>query len=364
MNAGRVRPADVIGAPVLPPARAAAAGSRVRSLISRLHRGGAPAPVRVLEGLWGLLDHAGLVALCDLGVPGALTKPTTVAALASDVGADADALERLLRYAAARGWVRLDRGGRVRPTAVTRFLAEDHPGGWRAWVDFAGGTEVVAASGRLADAVRTGGDAFALANGAPFFEWLASHPDRSRAFDGAMAAGGRLHALTLSAAVEWGSTRRVCDVGGGDGTLLRTLLAELPSVEGVLLDLPHVVRGAEPAPRFTAVGGDAFESVPGGCDTYLLVNVVHDWGDDDCVRLLRSVREAAPDGARLIVVEAERAARPTDDIAGRTDLLMLVLAPGGRERTQDEMRDLARAAGWRVERVAHLASADVAYILR
>jgi hypothetical protein len=252
----------------------------------------------------------------------------------------------------------------VRPTAVTRFLADDHPGGWRAWVDFAGGPEVVAATARLADAVRTGGDAFALANGAPFFEWLPAHPDRARAFDGAMAAGGRLHALTLAAAVDWGTSRRVCDVGGGDGTLLRTLLGELPTLEGVLLDLPHVVAGAAPAPRFSAVGGDAFESVPDGCDTYLLVNVVHDWGDDDCVRLLRSVRTAAPEGARLIVVEAERSDAPSDDIAGRTDLLMLVLAPGGRERTGAEVTALATSAGWRVERVAHLASADAAYILR
>ena len=323
----------------------------------------APAPVRVLEGLWGLLDHAALVALCDLGVPGALRGRRAIGDLADDVGADADALERVLRYAAARGWVRLDRKGRVRPTAVTRFLAEDHPGGWRAWVTFAGGSDVVAASARLADAVRTGGDAFALANGAPFFDWLPAHPERARAFDGAMAAGGRLHALTLGPALDWSDVRTVCDVGGGDGTLLRALLAERPALEGVLLDLPHVVAGAPAADRFTAVGGDAFESVPSGCDTYLLVNVVHDWGDDDCVRLLASVRRSAPDGARLVVVEGERTATPSDDIAGRTDLLMLVLAPGGRERTQDEMRALATKAGWRVERVARLASADLAYVL-
>jgi hypothetical protein len=324
----------------------------------------APAPVRVLEGLWGLLDHAALVALCELGVPEALTGPRTATALAGHVGADPAALDRLLRYSAARGWVRLDRRGRFRPTAVTRFLRADHPGGWRAWVAFAGGAEVVAATRSLADAVRSGGDAFALANGTSFFDWLPAHPERARAFDGAMAAGGRMHALGLAAGLDWGSATKVCDVGGGDGALLRTLLAEFPTIEGVLLDLPHVVDGAAPAERFSTVGGDAFESVPGGCDTYLLVNVVHDWDDDDVVRLLGSVRAAAPVGARLVVVEAERSARPGDDIGARTDLLMLVLAPGGRERTKAEMTSLATAAGWRVDEAVRLASTDLAYVLR
>jgi hypothetical protein len=58
-------------------------------------------------------------------------------------------LGRLVRYAAARGWVALDRHGRVRPKPVMRFLHADHPGGWRAWVEFMGGEEVLAAIGRL-----------------------------------------------------------------------------------------------------------------------------------------------------------------------------------------------------------------------
>ena len=364
MTAGPVRPADVMGAPLLPPPAATVAANRVRSLIGRAHRRSAPAPVQILEGLWGLLEHAALVALCDLDVPDALDRRRTVDDLAAAIGADRAALDRLLRYCAGRGWVRVDRRGRYAPTAVTRFLRRDHAGGWRPWVTFAGGADVLTASGRLADAVRSGGDAFSLANGASFFDWMSSHPERARAFDGAMAAGGRLHGLALAAAVDWSTSRRVCDVGGGDGALLRTLLGLLPHLEGVLLDLPHVVVGAARVDRLTVVGGDAFEAVPGGCDTYLMVNVVHDWNDDDVARLLRSARAAAPDGGRLIVVEAERTDVPTDDIGGRSDLLMLVLAPGGRERTQDEVRALAERGGWRVERAARLASGDLAYIMR
>ena len=62
--------------------------------------------------------------------------------LARRVDADPAQLERLLRYAATRGWVRFDRAGRVAPTRITEFLRVDHPGGWWAWVEFAGGTDV------------------------------------------------------------------------------------------------------------------------------------------------------------------------------------------------------------------------------
>jgi SAM-dependent methyltransferase len=270
-------------------------------------------------------------------------------------------LERLLRFAATRGWVRLDRRGRVRPTRVTAFLRTDHPGGWRAWVDFAGGEEVVAAVGALSAGSSTT-HAFAEVNGAPFFEWMAAHPDRWATFDRAMAAGGRMHALGLAAALDWSTTRSVCDVGGGTGDLLATLLDLEPRLEGTVFDLPDVVARAVVHPRLTAVGGDAFESVPAGFDTYLLVNVIHDWSDDDSMRILGRVAEAMGPDARVVVVDNERATVPRADVAISADVLMAALTSGGRERSADELDGLACSAGLRLGHSVRLASADVAHV--
>lgn len=132
--------------------------------------------------------------------------------LAAAVGADPGTLELLVRYGATRGWLRLDRRGRVRPTAVTAFQRREHPGGWRAWADFAGGDEVGRAVARLSAA--SGADPFAAANGAPFFEWMAAHPERAAAFDAAMAAGGRMHALALAGALRWPGRARAHDRRG------------------------------------------------------------------------------------------------------------------------------------------------------
>src|SRR5438552_345415 len=123
------------------------------------------------------------------------------------------------------------------------------------------------------------------------------------------------------------------------------------------------VAGAQAADRLTIVAGDAFASVPGDCDTYLFVNVIHDWGDEDAVRLLRRTADDAPANARVLIVEGERRRSPADDITARTDLLMLALAPGGRERTTEEMSELARRAGLRRRRSVRLASTDLVHVL-
>jgi hypothetical protein len=173
-----------------------------------------------------------------------------------------------------------------------------------------------------------------------------------------------MHALVLARALPWTTPGSVCDVGGGTGALLATLLDLVPGLTGTVLDLPAVVEHAVEHARLTVVAGDVFESVPAGFDTYLLVNVVHDWGDDDVVRILGRVAGAAGAGARVVVVEAESTDRPVAGVAVATDVLMAALTPGGRERSTEEVRGLAGRAGLRLASRTPLASGDVAWTLR
>lgn len=353
---------DVLGVPRLPPAGLTAGATRVREVFRRAWSAMAPPPVRILEGGFGLLDHRVLVALCDADIPDHLTGTMSIDDLARRSGADDATLDRLVRYASTRGWVGLDRRGRVKPNRVTEFLRTDHPGGWRSWIDFIGGEEIVTALAAF-DA-RTGiDDAFAAANGQPFFEWMADHPERHEAFDRAMAAGARMHALGLDQVLDWDGVTKICDVGGGTGDLLVGLLGLHPHLEGILLDIPAVVARASVHPRLLSVGGDAFEEVPAGCDRYLLVNVVHDWGDSDAARILGAVG-AAGDAAEVVIVDGARTAVPHDPISPATDVLMAALTPGGMERGTDAMVALGRSAGLQHLTSHDLPSGDLAHIFR
>jgi hypothetical protein len=346
---------------VLPPVVATRAVERLRALLSWLMRAISPPPVQIVDGAVAGLDQVALGAMLALDIPDRLVNAGTVDELAAAADADVDLVERIVNYGAARGWLRVDRRGRIHATGVTRFLRRDHPGGWRAWVELVNGTEVHAAMARFAALPTTG--AFEAANGKPFFEWMEHHPDRHAVFDRAMSSAGYLHGHALASAVSWSSTDRVCDVGGGTGATLRVLLERHPHLRGVLFDLPPVVARAAPHDRLTIVDGDAFAGVPSGCDTYLLVNVLHAWTDDDAGRLLGNVATAGGRDARIVVVDAVRPRRPRDRLAMRIDMHLLIVAPGGRVRTVAEQQSLATRAGLVVRRVTWLASGDAVYEL-
>jgi hypothetical protein len=335
----------------------------MRARLLWLQRSTAPPPLRILESALAGLDTAVLAAFCELGLPDAVQRrPRSLEELAAATGVEVTRLERVIDFAAAHGWVRLARDGRVRATRTTAFLRSDHPGGWRAWVDFAASPEITDAIAALPRLTGAGSSAFQQSHGAPFFEWMAAHPEQRAGFDRAMDAGARLHALALRSALSWAGRRRVCDVGGGRGELLVGVLDAFPHLRAILFDLPEVVAHAHRHDRMEIVEGDALIGVPGGCDTYLLVNVLHDWGDADAVTLLTQIAKVLGPHGECVVVEGERLPRPQDTLSARTDMLMLILTGTGKERTTAEFTPLGTLAGLRLDRTVRLASADRAHV--
>jgi hypothetical protein len=155
----------------------------------------------------------------------------------------------------------------------------------------------------------------------------------------------------------------IADLGGGDGTVLAELLSldDRPDRRGIVFDLPGVVESARAvltaaglADRVEVIAGNFFTEVP-PADIYVLSWILHDWSDEEALRILRSVRAAAPAGARLIVVEQAVPAGDEPHPAKHMDLVMVSLL-GGKERTESEYRALLGEAGFVVERVVATSS--------
>src|SRR3954468_23835492 len=127
---------QILGAPLVPPPQLTRLVNTVRRRLLGAHRRAAPPSMRVLEAVFGLFDNRILGLLVEMGVPEALDRPRTAAELAVTVGADADALGRILRYAAGRGFLAATADGRFRANEVTRVLRRDDVNSWRAWVEF------------------------------------------------------------------------------------------------------------------------------------------------------------------------------------------------------------------------------------
>jgi 2,7-dihydroxy-5-methyl-1-naphthoate 7-O-methyltransferase len=257
--------------------------------------------------------------------------------LAERAGADPDALRRLLRYLVARGVFAEESGGYAN-TDLSLLLLDE--GGWRPWLDLDDAPGIWAESWtRLLEAVRTGSPG---RDEGWYYEEL-GRTGRAASFDALMAAQVRANAQQVAECYDWSSVAHVVDVGGGNGELLRILLAAHPHVRGTLFDLPQVVARVEPAERLEVVAGDVFDDpLPSG-DAYVLSQILHGWPDDRAAQILARCADAGGDGARVLLVEGLVSEPPTADEAG-FDLFMLTLS-GGRERTLDEFRRLAESVG-------------------
>jgi O-methyltransferase domain len=301
----------------------------------------------------GFMRTQSIAAIAELGVADAIARgTTTTVALAREVGADADALRRVLRLLEADGLVRQVELDDWRLSETGELLRDGVDGSLR-HLAILFGAELYDAWSGAASSLRSGGEAFSERFGLPFFDWLQQHPERARAFDRAMAGTSTVRALPMLAR-DWRGVSTVVDVGGGDGTLLEALLVHVPALEGISFDLPGVVERARTRIAATAVAdrlrveaGDFFEAVPDGADVYVLSQVLHDWSDADCARILEACRRAARPATRLLVLEQVLPDDATPSPARLTDLNMLVLL-GGRERSLGEFAALLETGGWQL----------------
>lgn len=279
--------------------------------------------------------------LADALEPG----PATAEELAQVIGANPGALNRLLGAAASFGVVSSTPGGSFELSPLGRQLCEG-PDSPAAFARFIGEPWVCAAWHALEHAVMTGECGFRAAHGAGLFEWLGERREEMGVFQQWMTANSRRQSKAVTGAYDFGQFRSVVDVGGGYGGLLRALVRTCPDLQGVLFDIPAVIDSMPPSDEHVQLqAGDFFEAVPGGADCYLLKLVLHDWDDDRAERILGNIRAAMRADSRLFAIECVLPDGHNYHRARFADLNMLVLADGGRERTQQEYAELFGRAG-------------------
>jgi hypothetical protein len=315
-------------------------------------------PQRILAQMisGGWLSQA-IYAVAKLGIPDLLeAQAKTVEELAAATGTHARSLYRLLRALASLGLFFEKPEGTFALAFLGFGLASRAAGSQRA-VAIMAGEEQHRAWGEILYSLRTGKPAFEHVHGKPLFAYLAEHPEQARVFDAAMTGVHGPETRAMLNAYDFGRFRTLVDVGGGNGSTLAEVLARHPGLKGVLFDRPDVVENARAnlsaagvGDRCATVGGSFFDSVPSGGDAYLLRHIIHDWDDEQARAILRNCRKAMSAKARLLVVESVIPPGNNPSFGKLLDLVMLVV-PGGLERTEAEYRQLYSDSGFRLTRV-------------
>ena len=288
--------------------------------------------------------------------------PKNAAELAGPMRLHAPSLHRLMRTLAGLGILTERDAQRFALTPLGEALKTGAPGSARATVIAFGGA-FWRGWEQIVYSLETGNTGFDKAHGMPLFEYLKQHPAEASDFSEAMVGFHGEEPPAVAQAYDFSGFKNVVDVGGATGNLLAAILSSHAGPRGVLFDMPHVV-GDAPAllkahgvdDRVTIEAGSFFDTVPAGGDCYLLSHIIHDWNEGKCLTILGHCRKAIKPGGRLLIVEMVLPAGDTPHPGKVLDMVMLVF-PGGQERTEAEYGALLGKAGFRLNRVVPTASA-------
>lgn len=318
---------------------------------------------QLLRMISGAFMTNAIAVAAKLGISDLLSAgPKSAVELATVTRVHAPSLHRVLRYLASLGIYAETEDQKFELTPMAECLRGDHEKSLRDWAAIRGEEWVTRPHGAMLHSVQSGRPAFDQVFGMNAFEYFQKNPPASKAFDGAMRSITRQSAGAILDAYDFSGISSIADVGGGTGGLLIELLKAHPTMTGVLADAPHVIEGGRKTVEAAGLSDrcqcepcDFFEAVPAGANTYLLKHIIHDWDDEHAITILKNCRDVIPLSGKLLVIEFVIPPGNKPGLAQMADLEMLVMTPGGRERTEDEFRALFEKAGFELSRTAQAA---------
>ena len=327
-------------------------------------RQSAPAHTGILQIVNGAYVAGAVSCLAQLGIPDLIdAAPKSAEELAIEIGADAQALYRLMRATACVGVLSEGPDGKFSQTPMSKVLRSDANPSLRAFAIMGGREWHGRGWSHLEYCVRTGKQAPEQIYGVSIFEYLKQNPAEAQIFNDAMTDLSTIDSPAVAEAYNFDGIRSIVDVAGGHGLLLATILKKNAQMKGTLYEVPHVLEGAKGGPlkpvmdRCTFASGDMFSSVPAGADAYIMKHIIHDWPDDACVKILKACRKGVNPGGKLLVVDT--VIQPGNEFSPSKFLdLQMLIFPSGCERTEKQFRQLFAASGWQLSRIIPTAAAD------
>jgi O-methyltransferase domain len=316
-----------------------------------------PPSAKLMQLLFGKQITYSIAAVARLGVADHMSAtPVAIDLLAEKVGAQTPSLYRVMRMLSSVGVFRQTER-QFSLTPVGELLRSDHKNSARYRAMLRGEEWTTRAYEHFADCVRTGLDGVTGAYGKNMFELLAERPDQADTFHRAMTDSSALSSQAILQAYDFSGIKRLADVGGGHGSFLCSILRKYPGMQGVLYDLPEVLSTIPPSQfagcesRIHLEGGSFFARAPEGCDAYILKHILHNWSDNDCIRILTLLRELLPAHGRVLICEMVIQSDPAPTPAKMLDIEMLLLTVGGKERSAEEFQDVLASTGLRIGRI-------------
>jgi hypothetical protein len=344
----------------LPPVRVIRSLNAFRTFLLRIYRNTFPASIVMYERFTNFWVLSAIRVAAELDIAGILKEgPLSIDQLAKRTGSDPQSLFRMMRALSSEDIFRKTKDGVYRNTRLSRVLTEgrgslrytlmQHLGSLN-WTIFRD----------LSYSIRTGKSAFSEAYGMKIYDYLAMHPEESSLFDCSMTNLSEISIEPVLSVVDFSSYPVIADIGGGEGLLLSSILYTNRNSKGILFDLPEGLNHTEKiltkfgvADRVQVVQGSFFKTAPPGADLYLLKNIIHNWSFDECVIILKNIRDVMSPGSKIFIIEVIVDETNQPSLGKLIDLQMMVFMDQGKERTRKEFESLLDQAGLKIRKITN-----------
>lgn len=326
--------------------------------------------IDVIFGRWkSQILHAGV----KLGIFDSVgTQPKNGAEIAAELGLDGELAYRLLRALASMGFLKENDHRAFSITSLGELVRSDHPQTLRGVTLLEEGPEHYAIWKHLVPMIKDGKqDGFSREFDVKIFDYASKNPAYGELFNKAMSSYSAMHTRWVLDALEnydFSAIKTICDIGGGQGHLLCSLILQHPHLSGTVLELGSVIKDKQllwadrmgVQDRCLYLEGDMFREVP-RADAYMMKMILHDWDDEECVKILSNIQKASPPGGRIFLVEHVVPGPQTPHFSKIFDIHMMC-ALTGRERTVDEYAKLLELSGLKYVETHHPRSGEIAVI--
>lgn len=345
-----------------PPLLIVKAIKSLQNILEIVRREIAPPFVHVTEMAAGGMKSQIIYLAAKLEIADRLKeRAKSVEVLAQELSCNENALYRFLRALAPFNVITEISPGVFKTTKYGRTLEKDNPKSLHYLALLTGEEFWRAPLGNLIHSINTGEASFDNVYGMGYFEYLKNNPEKFDLFSKWMENSSNINCPVIASSFPFNKYKSIVDIGGGYGALLAHILASYPNLKGTLFDLPETVQNAKAIDnsikdRCTIIAGNFIKEVPPGSDLYIMQQIMHDWSDDVCIKILHNISAAMNPDGRILIVDTIIKSGNTFNMNKLVDLQIMATCHGGKERTKKQFLNLFRSCNLKLIKIYETAS--------
>jgi SAM-dependent methyltransferase len=273
--------------------------------------------------------------------------------LSQTIGACKDNLYRLLKVLSSYGIFKETNEMTFINTEYSNMMRKEYPESVYDLILWEVGTLTWKSLEGLDQCVLNGETAFDKAFGMSFFKYLDQNQNHKRALHNALNAFNKISNPSIKQSYDFSKFNKILDIGGGQGELIIDIQEKYSNAECMLFEHEETISQLSSIIKqgINVFTGDFFTDELPEADCYILKLILHDWNNDQCIKLLKNCNRTLSKGGKLLIMEpAIIDGSPYKLFSQMLDLDMMILT-GGKERTPEEYNTILNASGFKYSNI-------------